>query len=144
VTERRYRAWRFLIPELEASDEFAGLQYSATGGLDMVQEEDSVRQAILLLVSTIPGERVMRPDYGCHLHRLVFSPNDDTTAGLAIHYVRRAVDRWEPRIDVLGLDAGRSDEKPDVLEITLDYRVRATQAAQRLVLPVALGGEPVA
>ena len=43
----------------------------------------------------------MRPDYGCELHRLVFSPNDDTTAGLAIHYVRRALERWEPRVEVL-------------------------------------------
>ena len=49
----------------------------------MVQYNDSIRQAILLLFSTRPGERVMRPDYGCDIHRLVFSPNDDTTAGLA-------------------------------------------------------------
>ena len=69
--------------------------------------EASVRQAILLLLSTRPGERVMRPTYGCDLHRLVFSPNDDTTAGLAIHYVRQALERWEPRIEVIRLDAGR-------------------------------------
>ena len=41
----------------------------------------------------------MRPGYGCHLFRLAFAPNDDTTAGLAIHYVRQALERWEPRIE---------------------------------------------
>ena len=93
----------------------------------MVDDHDSVRQAILLLLSTIPGERVMRPDYGCQLHRLIFSPNDETTAGLAIHYVRQALDLWEPRIEVLRLDAERNDEAPEELTISLEYRVRATQ-----------------
>ena len=69
--------------------------------------DEAVRQSILLLLSTIPGERVMRPTYGCHLHRLVFWPNDDTTAGLAIHYVRRAVERFEPRVEVIRVDATR-------------------------------------
>ena len=51
----------------------------------------AVRQSILMLLSTRPGERVMPPDYGCPIHRLVFSPNDATTAGLAIHYVRHSL-----------------------------------------------------
>jgi len=67
----------------------------------MVDGDDSVRQAILLLLSTVPGERIMRPEYGCLIHQLVFSPNDATTAGLAIHYVQRALDLWEPRVDVV-------------------------------------------
>lgn len=137
----RYRAFRYYLPDLEATDEFAGFRYSATGGVQMIQEDESVRQAILLLISTIPGERVMRPDYGCLLHRLLFSPNDDTTAGLAIHYVRRALDRWEPRIEVVDLDAGRSEEVPERLDIVLEYRVRATQRVARMVFPVNLQGE---
>jgi uncharacterized protein len=137
----RYRAWRFLYPGLDASDEFAGLQLSARGSIDMVEENASVRQAILLLLSTIPGERVMRPDYGCEIHRLIFSPNDDTTAGLAIHYVRRALDRWEPRIELLRLDAGRSPESPERLDLILEYRVRATQQIQTFALSINLAGE---
>ena len=54
----------------------------------------------------------MRPDYGCDIHRLIFSPNDDTTAGLAIYYVQRALDRWEPRVEVLQPDARRDPEDP--------------------------------
>ena len=136
----RFRGWRFLHPDLDATDEFAGLQRSPKGGIAMVQEHDAVRQAILLLLSTIPGERVMRPDYGCALHRLVFSPNDDTTAGLAIHYARRALERWEPRIDILRLDASRDEENPERLLLLLNYRVRATRQAQSLTFPVDLAG----
>src|SRR5262245_55772047 len=99
----RFRAWRFLYPELDAPEPSAGMRFTPRGGIDLAEGNESVRQAILLLLSTRPGERVMRPDYGCLIHRLLFAPNDDTTAGLAIYYVQRALDRWEPRIDVIRL-----------------------------------------
>jgi phage baseplate assembly protein W len=141
MTAPRYRAWRFKYPGLDASDEFAGLQLSARGGIDMIEENSSVRQAILLLLSTRPGERVMRPDYGCEIHRLIFSPNDDTTAGLVIYYVRRALDQWEPRIEVLRLDAERNAESPERLDVILEYRVKATQQIQPFAFSVNLTGE---
>jgi phage baseplate assembly protein W len=123
----RYRAWKFAHPDLDTPEESAGLSLSPRGSIAMVDDHASVRQAILLLLSTLPGERIMRPEYGCHLHRLVFSPNDETTAGLAIHYVRQALERWEPRIDMLRVNAGRSAEDAEQLRISLEYRVRATQ-----------------
>ncbi len=141
MTTGRNRGWHYLYPGLDAGEEFAGLSLTPRGSIDMVEDNDDVRQAILLLLSTVPGERVMRPDYGCELHRLVFSPNDDTTAGLAIYYVRRALERWEPRIDILRLDAGRNPEQPERLDIALEYRVRATQRADTLQFSFNLGGE---
>ncbi|HEV8516312.1 MAG TPA: GPW/gp25 family protein [Candidatus Limnocylindrales bacterium] len=144
MSPRRYRAWRFVHPDLVAAEATgsAGLQLSARGRIDVVEEDESVRQAILLLLSTSPGERVMRPEYGCHLRRLVFSPNDDTTAGLAIHYVRQALARWEPRIDVLALDATRDPESSERLQIALHYRVRATNRTGILAYPLELAGGP--
>ena len=135
----RYRAFRFVHPDVEPGDT-SGLSIAPTGGVAMAEEHASVRQAILLLLSTIPGERVMRPDYGCDLYRLMFSPNDDSTAGLAIHYVRRALRQWEPRIDVLTVDAGRDDAVPGNLNILLRYRVRATQRVEEFNLPIDLAG----
>jgi phage baseplate assembly protein W len=132
MTTPRYRAWQFLYPDLDAPEAFAGPRISARGGIAMVADSASIRQAILLLMSTKPGERVMRPDYGCDLYQLVFSPNDDTTAGLAIKYVRDALNRWEPRIDIVRLDAGRNPERPELLDIFLEYRVRATQQIEQL------------
>jgi len=144
----RFRAWRFHLPRLDVDPRTseslkAGLSLSAGGGIEMVEEEDSVKQAIHLLLSTAPGERVMRQEYGCDLQRLVFSPNDDTTAGLAKHYVERALARWEPRIQVLRLDALRVEEDPGRLDIHLEYKVRATQQTGRLTFPLSLSGERI-
>ncbi len=136
----RYRAWRFQHPDLGFSDEFAGIGLAPRGGVDMVEAEASVRQAIYLLLSTLPGERVMRPDYGCLIHTLLFAPNDDTTAGLAIHYVQRALNQWEPRIDILELDATRDADLPELLNIVLKYRVKATQRLETMTLQLNLTG----
>jgi Bacteriophage baseplate protein W len=141
VNVPRYRAWRYLHPDIDMPEEFAGLGISPTGGIDMVDDRASVRQAILLLLSTIPGERVMRPDYGCDLFRLIFSPNDNTTAGLAIHYVRQALDRWEPRIQVTYLDADPNLEDPARLEILLEYRLRRTERTDQLSFSINLAEE---
>ena len=61
-----------------------GLCLTAAGGAAMVAGDALIRQSLMLLLATVPGERVMRPDYGCPLDRLMFAPNDATTAGLAV------------------------------------------------------------
>ncbi len=143
MSDRRYRAWRFLHPDLDAGEGAPGLRLSSTGTVSMVDGAASVRQAILLLLSTRPGERVMRPAYGCNLHRLVFSPNDDTTAGLAIYYVQQALARWEPRIHVTRLDANPNPDNPAQLDIVLEYRLRTLPDRDTLAFAVNLSGEGV-
>ncbi len=129
-----YRGLLFLHPDFDALREFGGLRISTTGGVEMIDGHRSVRQAVLLLISTRPGERIMRPGYGCDLCKLAFAPNDETTAGLAIHYVRRALERWEPRVEILHLDAAQSPRDPSRLEITLEYRVRRLGTTGQLIL----------
>ena len=141
MNTHRYRALRFLHPDLDMPEDWAGLSFSPTGGIEMVGERESVRQAVLLLLSTRTGERVMRPDYGCDLHKLVFSPNDDTTAGLAMHYVRQAIERWEPRIVIERLDAGRDEAYPERLNILLEYRLSSSKTRDSLMVSVNLTGE---
>ena len=136
----RYRAWKFTHPDLDIQEETLGLSLTPRGSIALVDDHASVRQAILLLLSTVPGERIMRPDYGCQLYRLVFSPNDETTAGLAIHYVRQALDLWEPRVDVLRLDAERDAEEPEKLLISLEYRIRSTQQMDTTTFAINLSG----
>lgn len=120
------------------ADEPAGLAIASSGGIAMVEGTAAIRQALLLLLSTMPGERVMRADYGCDLWRLAFAPDDETTQGLAIHFVRRAVERFEPRVDILRIDAFSDPLHTGLLTIELDYRVRATLATDRLTHPVAI------
>jgi uncharacterized protein len=110
------------------------------GRVAMVSGDASVRQALMLLLATLPGERVMRPDYGCPLHRIVFAPNDATTAGLAIHYVRQAVRRFEPRVDIMQVEAGPAPDSPAELHVTLTYRVRDTRREDSLDLRIDLTG----
>ena len=128
------RAWHFAFRPIDDLARGGGLLASPRGGIELVADADAVRQAILLLMSTRPGERVMRPEYGCHLFRLAFAPNDDTTAGLAIHYVKVALERWEPRIDVVSLDAQRNAEHQGRLDIHLHYRLRRRTGIERLDL----------
>jgi len=141
-----YMAFEFVHPDfsrqrnVETSSSDSGMRLSAKHTISLVDHEASVRQAILILLTTRPGERVMRPQYGCMLHTLTFAPNDDTTAGLAIHFVRQALDRWEPRIRIVRLDANRSSETPGLLEIFLEYLVIATNRTEQIVVPVILSG----
>ena len=139
----RYRAWRFVHPDFDKPENAGGLRISNRARIEMVEEHAAVRQAVLLLLSTRPGERVMHPAYGCNLHRLLFAPNDETTAGLAIHYMRQALTQFEPRVEILRIDAFRTAEAVSAgrLEIILEYRVRATQRADQLSFPFDLMGE---
>lgn len=134
----RYRAPAFVVPGLDAELGAPGLRLTSQGRLATVTEAASIRQALLLLLSTRPGERVNRPNYGCHLFRIAFAPNDDTTAGLAIHYVTRAVEQWEKRIDILAVTAGSPPDDPSLLEVRLTYRVKLTQDEDELAVAVPL------
>jgi phage baseplate assembly protein W len=136
-----YRAWRFAHPDFDTVEDSCGIGNSSTGGIEMVADHAAVRQSILLLLSTTPGERVMRPNYGCDLQRLVFSPNDATTHGLAIHYVRQALQRWEPRIEILRLDASANQEDPGRMDIMLEYRMRKTAGRENMMISVSLTEE---
>lgn len=130
------RAFRFLGIGARGAEE--GLAVTASGGIAMVSGDDSIRQALLLLLSTTPGERLMRPHYGSYLHRLAFAPNDHTTAGLAIHYVRQAVTRWEPRVEIVEVDAEADPDIPSRLNVRLTYRVRASLVVGTVDYPLEL------
>jgi phage baseplate assembly protein W len=137
VSAPRERGFRFIGAGFDAGAT-GGPGVTASGGVAMVEGDAAIRQAILLLLSTTPGERVMRPAYGSRLHRLVFAPNDDTTAGLAIHYVRQALERWEPRVEVLDVDAGPDPDLVSCLNVRLRYRVRASLAVGTILHSVEL------
>ena len=137
----RGAGWKFVLPEEAHEGVVCGPQLSVHGAIQMTHGLDAARQDICLLLGTRPGERVMRPEYGCDLQRLVFASNDDTTAGLAIHYVKRALDRWEPRIEVMRVDARRDPQRAEVLVIEIEYRLRATRERDTLAHPLNLHGD---
>jgi hypothetical protein len=100
--------------------------------------EESVRQAILIILATAKGERVMRPDFGCGIHELAFAVNNTTTRGLAEYEVREALLQWEPRIEVLQVNATAAGTQGEKLLVSIDYRVRTTDNRFNLVYPFYL------
>jgi phage baseplate assembly protein W len=102
--------------------------------------EDSIRDAIWIILATAPGERLMRPDFGCGLHEMVFSLNDAATQGRITYAVRNALIQWEPRIDVLDVDVETRGGRSEVLLINVHYRVRSTNNFFNLVYPFYLAG----
>jgi uncharacterized protein len=105
------------------------------GGLSYSSAEQKIQESIWLVLATRPGERQMRPDFGCGIHSYVFAPNNPTTHGHLIHEVRRALTEWEPRIDVQSVRVDPTVDQPNLLLIRVDYLVRTTNVVQNLVYP---------
>jgi uncharacterized protein len=111
------------------------LRVDRQGSLALVSGSDDINEAILLILSTAPGERPMRPLFGCGIHDYVFEAIDAYTMGRLEREVRIAIDRWEPRIEIHDLRIDASDAGNGRLAIELDYVVRATNDRRNLVYP---------
>src|SRR5918911_5215612 len=89
----------------------------ARGRIMLARQEREMEEAIRIILLTPRGQRVMRPEFGCRIHDLLFAPNDATTAGLAAYYVEDALGMWEPRIAVHEVNARPDRENPSRLLI---------------------------
>jgi phage baseplate assembly protein W len=116
------------------------LRVDARGGVALAHEDEDVREAISVILGTAPGERPMRPEFGCGIHDYVFEAVDAYLVGRLSQEVRAALDRWEPRIDVLDVElsiepnaeGGRVNE---LVVIDISYRLRSTSDVRNLVYP---------
>ena len=113
------------------------LQTNPVGGIRESMREQKVKESILIILGTQPGERVMRPTFGCNLHSLAFAPNDAATASLARHYVEESLTTWESRI-VLNEVMVENDNDTGRLLIHVDYRIKSTYESRNLVYPFYL------
>jgi len=108
------------------------------GSIELVGGATEIEQAILLILRTSPGQRVMRPEFGCGLNDLVFMPNNGQTASQVKRTVRLALGRWEPRIEVLDVETSPDPHDPARLLIDIRYRIKATHDERSLVYPFYL------
>ena len=108
------------------------------GNIVLVSEDESVEESIWIILSTARGERLMHPEFGCGIHELVFAPNNESTAGLAQFYVQDALSRWEPRILLDDVAVQADPVQPQLLLISVTYRVRTTDSKFNLVYPFYL------
>lgn len=126
------------------SAEFTGVGWgfpvgvAPDGTITRVSDEECIADAVWLILSTAKGERVMRPDFGCGIHDLIFGGTDATTTGQVAEAVREALMLWEPRIQVLDVRAGTAANSPALLLVRIQYRIRSTNNVFNLVYPFYL------
>ena len=111
------------------------IRTDANGGIALVASEREIQEAIRVIVSTSPGERPMRPDFGCRIHDFVFAPADSATAAAMSAEVANALAKWEHRIDVENVDVLFANNDPTVFYIDIHYRMKRTNDRHNLVFP---------
>jgi uncharacterized protein len=117
------------------------LQLNPRGEIALVGGGEDIAQSIRIILSTRPGERVMRPEFGCRANELLFEPSHASTTTLLRKYVREALQRWEPRIDLLGVDVLTSPDQDGALFVEIEYEIKATHDHRSIVYPFFLTGE---
>ena len=111
------------------------LQVDRRGGIALARDETDIEQAIELILATAPGERPMRPEFGCGVHDFVFDSIDASTVGRMELAIRDALDRWEPRVVVDSVEFNLDEVAAGRLIIDIGYHVRATNNMRNLVYP---------
>lgn len=111
------------------------LRTDATGSIALVSGHTELIESMHLILATAPGERPMRPEFGCAIHDLVFAPANAATAGKISYEVRRALSRWEPRITVTDVIARFDEADQGRLLIDIEYVVRGSNDPRNLVFP---------
>ena len=99
---------------------------------------ENIRQSIWIILTTARGDRVMRPDFGCDIAKLVFATVNTSTTALIIHYVKEALMKWEPRITVKKVIVQPDEENDAQLNIGIDYVVNSSNSSENLVYPFFL------
>jgi phage baseplate assembly protein W len=125
TTDRKYLGigWKFPI------------QVGPDGKIARSQEEAKIEESIFLILSTAKKERPTLPTFGCGIHDLVFAPNSAATLAEVTASIRDALAQYEPRIDVLTIDATSPEGQDNLLLIHVDYRIRSNNARANMVYP---------
>jgi phage baseplate assembly protein W len=108
------------------------------GGFSTSALEENVRQCLFIILGTAPGERLMRPEFGCQIHDLMFAPNSPTTAALAGIYCEEAIRKFEPRVEAVNVFAGPHQDEPNRLDVRIEYTIVGKTNKRNLVFPFYL------
>lgn len=108
------------------------------GRIALSSYEEDIKEAIRIILGTAKGERVMRPDFGCGIHELVFAPINSVTMKQVENNVREGLIRWEPRIELEKVEVSPEDAEEGKLLVSIEYKVRTTNTRFNLVYPFYL------
>lgn len=121
------QGWPF-IPEISASN----------GELRMVEKEKDIKESLFILFSTTPGERIMHPEYGCNLNKLVFEPVTNALYNRVKDAVTHAILLFEPRIKLKDIKITVDEKQVDKLDIAIEFTIIQTNSRQNMVYPMYL------
>ncbi|MCJ7701953.1 MAG: GPW/gp25 family protein [Anaerolineales bacterium] len=108
------------------------------GRMALTNERNELQQSIQVILSTSPGQRVMRPRFGCKIQELVFAPNNSHTTAQVRRYVEEALGMWEPRINLIHVDVKPDPQADSALLIEISYEEKTTRDRRSLVYPFYL------
>lgn len=111
------------------------LRVTAHGRIATARAEVKIEQSVWLILATATGERVMRPNFGCGIHDMMFTPNHPGAEARLVDHVRRALADQEPRIAVIDIHVESSRADPSAALIRVDYRIHENNAIASLVYP---------
>ncbi len=111
------------------------LRTDSRGRLVLVSGEEDIAESIRIILGTRPGERVMRPTFGCRAYELIFEPRTPSTISLLQEYVYEALRMWEPRINVRRVNVTPSEGADGALIAEIEYEIKATHDTRSIVYP---------
>lgn len=117
------------------------LRVNARGEIALVSGERDIEESIRVILGTKPGERVMRPEFGCRAHELLFEPRNASTETLMQQYVSDALRMWEPRITVQWVDVLIDENQDGAILVEVYYTIEETHDERSIVYPFFLIGE---
>lgn len=118
------------------------VQTDAAGKIKLVTGNEDIEQAIHIILDTSPGERVMRPLFGCNAKEMVFDSIRPETMTLMADAVRQALTLWEPRILVRSVIVERDEKVETALVCKIDYEINTTHDNRNIVHPFYIDKEP--
>lgn len=111
------------------------LRVDQSGSIAMTDGVSDIDSSIRMVLMTAPGERLMRPQFGCRIWELMFEPINANTLGHMSEAVREAIGRWEPRVQLDDVRLDPSGQANGEVRIEIDYTVRTTNDKRNLVYP---------
>lgn len=129
------------MSEITSAADFVGrgfawpLTVDHTGSIALTAPGGDIEDSMRVVLLTAPGERLMRPQFGCRIWDLMFEPVTHNLLGLISQAVRDALAQWEPRIEVEDVRPEQDDDDSGLVQIRITYRVKSTNDRRNLVYP---------
>jgi phage baseplate assembly protein W len=117
------------------------LRIDSNGSMAMSEDEENIEQSIRLILGTAKGERLYRTQFGCAIHDLVFQPNNQITAARVAAAIKESLNEFEPRIVDISVAASPDEYESNLMNVHIQYVVRALNKRENLVYPFYLRRE---